>query len=481
MYERSADSGGFQSKVYQDEPILITAAQLENYPPPKYREMRKIGGIEHELESKAKIFYKQAKFMEDFEDSFDYRGRFERYFPTYQDMDHSQLRGYFSWRTKVRRGIIEKTQLSFAFAYIYELLNQIGVSSTEEGFHQLKNFWAAYREFDTGLDRYVTLWLKDYVVYNNMSKSLLENCPDGGVDGRVLTLLNYEAHDADTMFSTLKSMSPYSLENSKLFKQYPDDVKNVVYDVFSKLADHLSKNGKNGRDSFCERFFGRLNASSYIMFKSAVFYHHADRNGFVYEINDIYRYECKNGNWSCVRLLPYKGQLRNVGALLKTIDSFMRPKYGFKSTLKAEETTEAIHNIITEAIDRCLENKRKAALPKIEIDVSKLQNIRNVALEIQNKLTVEEFFEEEANAPEIVEREGRAGLNDVEYRFMKCLLYGTAYDDLVKSEGLMLSMLIDAVNERFFDTFGDTVIIDDGGKPALIEDYVGELKGIIKE
>ena len=30
------------SKIYQDEPILITAAQMANFTPPKYREMRKL-------------------------------------------------------------------------------------------------------------------------------------------------------------------------------------------------------------------------------------------------------------------------------------------------------------------------------------------------------------------------------------------------------------------------------------------------------
>ena len=43
----------------------------------------------------------------------------------------------------------------------------------------------------------------------------------------------------------------------------------------------------------------------------------------------------------------------------------------------------------------------------------------------------------------------------------------------------MLSVLVDTINERLFDLFGDTVIIDDGGELALIEDYKDELKGII--
>ena len=55
------------------------------------------------------------KGMEDFEDDFDYHGTFIRYFPNYQAMNDLQLRGYFSWRTKVRRGEVGRTSLSFAF------------------------------------------------------------------------------------------------------------------------------------------------------------------------------------------------------------------------------------------------------------------------------------------------------------------------------------------------------------------------------
>jgi hypothetical protein len=428
-------------------------------------------------ESEAKIFYKQGKFMEDFEDDFDYQGQFARYFPTYQTMDDHQLRGYFSWRTKVRRGVIERTQLSFAFVYIYELLNLVGVNSPEEGFYKLKSFRTDYGKIDYKISDYVNLWIRDYVVYNNLDKSLLEDFSNFSLDKAVLVLLDHKAYDANAVFLALNSLSSYDLEKSRLFREHPEDVKNVVYDVFSTLAAHHGK-------KLCDGFFGRTNTSSYIMFKSAVFYHHTKQKDFVYEVNDVHKYRCENGSWSCERFFPQAGKRQQIGALLKNIDFFMRQKYSFRYALKADETTaETVRDMITGAIDRCLENKKQAALPKVEIDVSKLQNIRSAALETQSKLTVEEPEEEDVAETfnEKTEQENSAGLNDVERLFMNCLLHGKAYNDLVQSNGLMLSVLIDKINERLFDVFGDTVIVDDGGKPALIEDYVEALKGIIKE
>ena len=70
-------------------------------------------------------------------------------------------------------------------------------------------------------------------------------------------------------------------------------------------------------------------------------------------------------------------------------------------------------------------------------------------------------------------------LDDTEYRFMQCLLYGGDYNILIK-KGVMLSVIADSVNEKLFDEFGDTVIEFVGETPELIEDYADDLKGMIQ-
>jgi hypothetical protein len=478
-----AEFDNFASRVYQDEPITFSDAQMESLTPPEYRAMRKIAsGRGFHRESDEKIFYKQARFMEDFEDSFDYKGEFAHYFPTYQSMSDHQLRGYFSWRTNIRRGIIEKTSISFVFVYIFELINGIGVCSPDEGFYALKNLWTAYKDIDHRISRYVRLWLKDYVVYNNLDRSLLEDILDTNFDNAILTLINHKAHSADEVFSALSSLTSYNLEKSRFFKQYSADVKNVICAVFSALSDYYDKYGKN---SFLEKFIGRFYTGSYLMFSSAVFYNQIRQNDYVYKINDLCTFKCKNGNWSCESFFRYGGRNKQIRTLLKVIDSSMRQKYDFKPSLKTKKITKVLQRIINESIDKYLENQREAVRPKIEIDVSRLQSIREAALEIQGKLLVGEPEQEEADAPDIFDkeaaRENDTGLSETERRFMGCLLYGRAYNDPVQSKGQPLSVLIDAINEKIFDRFGDTVIIENEGRPELIADYVEDLKEIIRE
>ena len=426
--------------------------------------------------------------MEDHTDDYQYNGEFQSYYPTYRHMTDQQLRGYFSWRTKVRDGIIDKTSLSFVFVYIYELLMQIGVSSAEEGFYKIKNFWQIYKDIDPKINQYIKIWLKDYVIYNGLEKHLLDDFSDVNFDHTVLTLINYYSHSADEIFSALNSLSSYNLENSRFYKLHSDDVKHVVYNVFAELTEYHNKKRKN---SICEKFFGKIIANPYVMFNSAVFYSHEMHKNCVYEINAVCKYICKNGKWTYERFIFLKDKNKQIGELLKTIDFIMRQENDFKSTLKIDKVKKLYQDIIQKATRELLEEKKKKSVPKIEIDISKLQNIRKTALETQNKLIVED--PEEITIPDAnpvadtkpipdtmsAAQAEAANLSNIEYEFMKCLLYGKDYSDLVKSNGLMLSVLIDSINEKLFDMFCDTVLIFEGDKPELIEDYEAELKEII--
>lgn len=469
-----AANGNLASKVYNDEPILFTAPQMAAFTPPMIREMRKIamaGG------SDAKIFHDQGKFMESFEDDFEYHGEFVQYFPTYQSMTDAQARGYFSWRTRVRNGTIGKTSLSFAFVYIYELLNRIGVRSPEDGFHALRNFWTAYREIDSRIDGYAATWLKDYVVYNNLDKSLLEGLPDLDVDRAVAVLLDHRSHGAGEVFRALVSLSSYDLGNSRFFALHPEDVESVVHRVFSVVSDYYDRNPKaNAR----EKIFGRVCVNPYPMFRSAVFHHRPFRGRRVYEIGGFHKYVCRDGDWSCERFVWYGRNNKRIGALLKTVDYLMRLSRGYKSALQPGKTNKTLTGKIEKAIAAFEREKRENAPPRIDIDLSKLHGIRRAALATRDRLLVEEPEEEARQAPPPETPGPDAGLNDAELRFLRGLLYGESRDDL-RSRGLMASVLIDAINEKLFDAFGDTVLdrAETGG--AVVGEYEETLKGMFPQ
>ena len=175
-------NNNISSKIYHDEPIQRpdTVIHQADAPygedvPEQIRNMKIFASSSRAVSCSAEeLFYQQGMMMADYDDDFEYYGEYIRYFPTYHQMNVPQLRGYFSWRTKIRKGEIVKTSASFAYVYIYELLNKIGVKSPEDSFFKLKTFWEAYRELDPQINTNVKHWLWDYVVYYNLDRSFLD-------------------------------------------------------------------------------------------------------------------------------------------------------------------------------------------------------------------------------------------------------------------------------------------------------------------
>lgn len=160
------------TKTYADEPIIRRGSQMDSYLPQKIGQMRELQRTPRgRTWSETRLFYEQARLMEDFEDNCPYHGQFQSYYPTYRTMTDRQLRGYFTWRARVRAGQVEQTATSFAYVYLYELLMGIGVEPGRKAFDAIEAFWKTYRQFDPGMDRYVPEWLVDYVVEHDLPRS----------------------------------------------------------------------------------------------------------------------------------------------------------------------------------------------------------------------------------------------------------------------------------------------------------------------
>jgi hypothetical protein len=89
---------------------------------------------------------------------------FRSYWPTYDAMSQKQKEWYFYLRNQLREGKHPKTDLSYLFVYIYELINQVGAKDATDGLIQLCGVWNAYRAAYPILDKYLVLWVQDYVL-----------------------------------------------------------------------------------------------------------------------------------------------------------------------------------------------------------------------------------------------------------------------------------------------------------------------------
>ncbi len=90
---------------------------------------------------------------------------FQKYYSSYADMLLPQLTYYFYWRNEVRAGRYPKTDTSYIFVHIYELLNNVGVANPRAGYQQLIDLWQHYDNAHP-IGRYLVTWITDYLLLN---------------------------------------------------------------------------------------------------------------------------------------------------------------------------------------------------------------------------------------------------------------------------------------------------------------------------
>lgn len=428
-------------------------------------------------QSRESIFIKQGKLLADYEDDYVYDRQVTHYFPTYQSLTNPELRGYFSWRTKLRRGNLQKTSLTYAFLYIYELLNQIGITDPMDGYRKLTEFRDAYGALDDGILPYLNLWLMDYVVYYNLDAGLLADTPQVRFNRGIAVLDSIQSRGDEEVIRAVKQLSPKWLERSKFYREYREDCDTVIVRVLRRMSAHYNARCKK---TMVEQYFGSFSQYRVILFDAAVFHERQVEGSRQYKVDENYIYRCRNGLWSVQKYncLPHSNG--KLGDVLKAIDGVMRECNGYGRPVQYKLDTKWILKIIQEEARNLLTEKKAAEEKKITIDYSRLARIRSDAAVTRDRLMVEEEAEEEAppvqtHAP--AEEPDDTPLTKDEYRLLQSLLYGRDYG-WVRSSGLMLSVLVDGINDKLYDTFSDSVLLGDD-PPELIEDYIADLKEMI--
>ena len=130
MQQDKSDIPAWFSKiVFRAESLAPKKPKPSKNLPPLLRKARTLEKNTF-TESTRDTFLKQGRLLADYEDDFEFSGDPIRYYPTYQSLTDDELRGYFAWRSRIRKGIFADGPATFVFLYIYELLNNIGVPDT---------------------------------------------------------------------------------------------------------------------------------------------------------------------------------------------------------------------------------------------------------------------------------------------------------------------------------------------------------------
>lgn len=510
------------SRTYGDEPIIRRGSQMHGFVPEPIKQLREMQVTpQGRTWSEARLFFEQAKLLEDFEDHAPFVGQFISYYPTYRSMNDRQLRGYFTWRGNVRRGQIEDVSTSFAYVYIYELLMGVGAEPGTRAFEALETFYRAYRAFDqASMDRNVRPWLVDYVVDHGLDPKLAEPYTDAAHDKAISLLEGIDraavlsappkgSRRAPLDFGTLgeaaakladavDALSTWRLKDSRLYKKNPDDLAVVLLAVFIRLSRHYARTHNQG---LVETLFGTRFPLRHLMYASAIHYEPAPHPDCVFELSATRRYICKNGSWACDGYHDGGAKSAKLGDLARAVDRQLRAAIDFPAQLKDRAEPKYLVKMIDAEVADYLAYKEAHRPVVVDIDFSKLAQIRAAASVTQEALLVDEeredapqaegleaavFAEPPASAkpepatppaPSGDDQQGARndafGLTEDERALVEALLAGGQAPAAKTSADL----LVDAINEKLFDLVGDTVVeFGADGAPELIEDYADDVR-----
>lgn len=464
---RARANSAFAGRTFADEPIIRRGSQMAGYLPKRCQEMRALASSpELRTKPEACVFYHQARLMEDYTDDVPYHGYFEQYFPTYQAMSDRQLRGYFTWRTAVRAGVMEEAPLSFAFVHLYELLIGVGTTPGDQGFHDIEHFWQSLRGHAPQLDRYVRLWLRDYVVYHGLDPRLVAPYVDLEFDRGLVAMRDgiaaWEgrqtpprlstpasliapggaapalpnpappAQDAsakrrrkrganagggaynpaeERLFSSFDVLSSYRPRVSRLYRDRPETLRHVCCSVVVQLARHYDAHRKSG---LMESLFGSPLAMPYGMFYSAVFWSEQPHPDTTFELDAINRYTCARGRWYWEGYHGSHTKSTKLGAVLRATDQRLRAAIGYEHPLAEKTVPKYLAKIIDREIEARLAWEREQEARVIHVDLSQLAGIRAAASLTQEALLVDEEREERPAAGEASEGVPVSSSKDVE-------------------------------------------------------------------
>lgn len=426
-------------------------------------------------QSRTLLFLKQARLLKGYEDDFVYDRPVTHYFPTYQSLSDPELRGYFGWRTRLRRGNVEKTSLSFVFLYIYELLNQVGVENPLEGFQKLLHLREAYGPLDERVSIHLNNWLRDYVVYYGLDPVLLQDWDFVRRDCALSVLADVENRDAEQLLQALEILCPGWLGRSRFYKENRTDMGRVLLLTLRAVSEHYAKRTQK---TMTEQYFGVYRERPARLFDTALIQYRKQEPDREVWLSPVRVMRCRGGLWSLYAYSSSDSRSPELEALVKGVDGAMRQSWGNARPIKTDLKTKWILKCIDEAIATVLAEKQAAQEKKLTLDFSRLASIRSDADHTREKLAVEEELWEPEPQP-IPEPEPvlpDTPLAPDEYRLLQCLLYGGSLD-WIRAEGKIHSVLIDSINETLYDTFADSVLTPEG---ELIEDYIDDLKEMVQ-
>ena len=413
---------------------------------------------------------------------------FYSFMPQYTQLSQSQKNFYFYWRTMLRRGRYIKTDYSYFYLYVYEILNLPELIKPAEGLSLLVYAWKNYRKDLPNIDSNMALWVQDYCLVYNLPAPI-EEIGDFIFD--IMSVTRFK----EFYFSSYESLGSEG-----------------VGALIAYLSDYDWRKGKyaggESKDAYRKHLMGAMGLLIHEMLESDAIGIRGDAvsqktdNAFRMALTTSsvkYRVTVK------YRPISEETEVREiVTSALKYTENKLRSLMSVKSRLAVkgldERYSKVIDSYFAELFEKVNRERMRANRPEYEklyeaeteqLSALDAEEIERVSWQTTARLIVEDeiegiatepYYEPERTAKEetsSAEKECEDyGLSDKEIEFLTLAYNGEFIKmrELSAAEGTLPEAMADRINEAFCDNFGDIVLSDEGEGFTVISDYREDIK-----
>ncbi len=414
---------------------------------------------------------------------------FFSYMPQYTQFNPQQKNFYFYWRDCVRRGKYIKTDYSYFYLYIYEILNLPDKISAKYGLSMLTTLWKVYRSDLPNIDSNMSLWVQDYCLVYNLP------CPMdeigefifdviGASEFKEFYLCNANSMGIEGVSALVAYLSDYDWRKGK----YAGGDNRKVYSkhligAMGLLIDKLWQSGQLFSTD-CE--VAKISRSAF-------------RNSLC-----THSVKCRL-EIEYIPLAKAESVRNSFTSALKYTENKLRALLGVKSRLALKELPDEYKAIIdayfSDIFEKAQREHEKASMPEYEklyeaesgeLSFSGADEIERASWSTTARLIVEEDepVVDELPRSQILqtlstdsENHGSVdsdnyGLSYEEILFLKYIKDANTAGirDIASKIGIVPNAIVEKINEVFCDGFGDIIIEGEEPEFNIIEDYEDDIK-----
>jgi hypothetical protein len=409
---------------------------------------------------------------------------FFSYMPQYSQLNSKQKSFYFYWRDSVRRENYIRTDYSYLYLYVYEILNLPDKIPPERGLELLIALWRAYRAELPNIDVYMSLVVQDYCLIYNLI------CPIEKI--------------SDFIFDIVSSseFKEFYLADSRYMGASGVDV------MLAYLSDYDWRRGKyaggDTKEVYSKHLLSAMGALINRLWDSGEIFN--SENGTAHIKRKAFRNSLCTHSVKCQLDIEYilasaSGAIRgSVTAALRYTENRLRALIGTKSRLAVKGLPDAYKAVIDEYFDGLFAKVNKTRIAESQPEYEKLYDAEDSEMSLDGADEIERSSwsttarlvseEEEVTAqpePEVSIERAEAiaqsdsdtyGLTAGEMSFIGAILSGDSRKMLSLAKELRddLTAIAERINEAFADGFGDVIIEGESPDYNIIEDYKEDIK-----